>query len=145
MHVVLAVVSDPKSRTQDEDKKNLLKLYAPMSTYTHHPSPHVGLLLRLAAGSARTEARSSKSRKTSRGFWSSMTAQRPVRPLPLTDPTPAHNINRSVLRDVWMYGRAIAYDVKAIMKKDYHDVIRSRWINECIAAGSRYSVPLTKK
>lgn len=36
-----------------------------------------------------------------------------------------------------------AYDLKMIMKKDVHDIVRPQWLLDCVAAGQR--LPLKKK
>ncbi|VDB87968.1 unnamed protein product [Peniophora sp. CBMAI 1063] len=43
-----------------------------------------------------------------------------------------------------VYGGATTpYDIKMIMNKDVHDIIRPQWLLDCVAAGER--LPLTKK
>lgn len=78
--IAAAVVSDPKSRTQDEDKKNTLKLYACL-----YIAEFFELIPRLSflwfdAEFVQTEVRLSKWRRISQGFWSFMTVSRRVRP-----------------------------------------------------------------
>jgi DNA ligase-4 len=116
-------MSDPKSRSGEQDKKNLMTLsvFSLTDALRQHLTP-VSVFTRM-------EALVHRSLPASRNSSSYMEEQLPVSFLNLVT-----QLFRSVL---------VAYDLKLVIDKGIHDVLKPDWVKDSIALG--HPMPFRKK